>query len=226
MSRLEMLPFLTIFTLLCQAASAPIQSRSMAEVLQRHVVGSNVEEETIEGAFLTAMGQARVSGGVIRRIDCKDVLTVKKLSVPDGSLRDALDRIVERMPTYRWQADQGVVNLLAVAETPPLLDVRIARYEAENVEYLQAAVAELEACPEVHQALSALHLTSGIRILTGPAPLKAPTPFTVRCRNVTFREALNAIVRAHGGAVWEYKERHCDGANEFWVEFVSQWRTQ
>ena len=33
-------------------------------MLQRHIVGSKVEEETIEGAFMTAMRQARVSGGV------------------------------------------------------------------------------------------------------------------------------------------------------------------
>lgn len=44
----------------------------------------------------------------------------------------------------------------------------------------------------------------------------------VQCKNVTLRELLNAIVRAHGYAVWAYSERHCAGRSEFRLDFIAR----
>lgn len=44
--------------------------------------------------------------------------------------------------------------------------------------------------------------------------------YTLNLANVTVREALNAIARAHGKGVWEYKERHCNGKADFQIQFL------
>ena len=46
--------------------------------------------------------------------------------------------------------------------------------------------------------------------------------FSVSCSNVTFQEALNAIVSANGKGVWAYSERHCNGRDEIGINFIAQ----
>jgi len=61
-------------------------------------------------------------------------------------------------------------------------------------------------------------LKPGISVfVSGETP--KPKAFSVHCRNVTLREALNAIARAQGRAVWNYIETHCEGRNEVIIRF-------
>jgi hypothetical protein len=46
---------------------------------------------------------------------------------------------------------------------------------------------------------------------------------TLSLTNVTVYEALNAIARAHGRAVWNYTEFvECDGKKEYSIKFILQ----
>jgi hypothetical protein len=46
-----------------------------------------------------------------------------------------------------------------------------------------------------------------------------PASFSVHCKDVTLKGALNAIARAQGFAVWDYVETHCDGKDEVVIRF-------
>lgn len=198
------------------------QRKTTADVLEKHMAGGNLQEETVEGAFISCLGRARLPGGIVRVLGCEDRLTPGKVALPEGTVRDGLEAIVHISPSYRWQAGDGVVNLLPTREQPALLDVRIALLRVDKAPSVRSAVATLVALPEVRSALVRLELVEGVRILHGPISLEPEPPFSVDCRNVTVRGALNEIVRREGRAVWEYKEAHCDGKNEFWISVVAE----
>ena len=226
MTRYTMLVMLALAQLVSAALSSTGQVDSAADFLKHHVAASNLPEDTVEHAFMSALREARVPGGIVTVLNCDARRLGENVSLPDGPLQGALDTIVKTQPNYHWDAEDGVINLIGAKQTPTLLEVRIDSLEVENATHLQSPVALLLSRPEVRRTLGELHLSEGVRILTGPGSLAPPVSFTVNCRNTTVREALNAIVRAHGGAIWEYRERRCNGTNEFWIEFVSQWASR
>jgi hypothetical protein len=191
---------------------------SSEETLARHVAGAELTECSAVDAFVKALNSAGVSGGSVGVATCERQQNTL-LWKPDGSpLRTMLDFIVRADRQYRWEAENDVVNLLPVGGEPELLRLRIARLDVDNVVSAQRALDELMGLPEVRSRMQTLGLTGGLSLLNIPMS-PYPRKFSVHCRGVTFREALNAIARAKGHAVWSYAERHCNGVNELFLSF-------
>ena len=126
----------------------------------------------------------------------------------DLRVRSVLDAIVAADSRYQWRIEGGVVNLLLKAESPPLLDVRLAEFSEKEVP-VKVMLEALESMPEVRRRAAELGFSEpdGFRILIGIVDTRK---YTVKCQNCTVREALNAIVR-QGGSSWAYREYHYEG---------------
>ena len=202
------------------------QTRSAApDALDRQVTASQGEYPTTHSAFLESLLSAHVPGGIVTVLDCDKTHPRRLTSLSPGTLRETLDAIIKANPEYRWEVDDKIINLRPVQDEPALLGVKIGRLKVENAPSIDAVLDKLFELPEVKAAITKLQLTSGVKVIVrpiSPDPERRPR-FSIECDNVTVREALNAIVRAHGRAVWEYKEQRCDGKTVFTVDFIATW---
>ncbi len=175
---------------------------------------------TTREAFWNALIAARVPGGIVWKRNCGNV-EVKGQRVPSrSSLRAALNRIVQADPQYAWYLENGAINLLPTNGEPNLLKVRIREFRIEKVPNVNLALERLLALPEVTKTAAELRLNQGLKLGGLSSPGRDHVTLRVHRKNVTLREALNAIARAHGHAVWQYSEWLCDGKTEFSIEFL------
>lgn len=173
------------------------------------------EELTAEEAFVNTLVNAALPGGFVSKSVCNTEAAKRSFSTADLPLVEALNLITRLDPGYRWHFEQGVVNLIPVTGEPELLRTRIREYRVDEVANARFAINQLLNLLEVRQAASRLKLKEGIDFggLSSSRDLK----LSVHCQNVTVREALNAITRAHGRAIWRYSEWHCNGEIQFAV---------
>jgi hypothetical protein len=126
-----------------------------------------------------------------------------------------------------WRYNAGVVNISPKSGDPSLLNLRLREVKLREAPSLSEAVNQLLAIPAVRNRISELHLSTG-PTRTGIGDLQRPQSiggndrrrYSLSLTNATVREALDAIARANGKAVWEYRERHCNGMTEFQIQFL------
>lgn len=100
-----------------------------------------------------------------------------------------------------WRTDVGVVNPIPSAGVPDLLKIRISRYKTNSD--LDEALRQLLALPQVKEGADHLALKRiSMSLLVASRFNGGPSRIDVDIRNASLREALNALVRAHGRAVW------------------------
>lgn len=202
------------------------QRFSSHEIEARQIKGIDFSHVSTVNALTKTLNAAHVPGGVATAIFC-GTEDRHDLTPLGPTVRDALDSIVVANPQYRWFVDQGAVNLIPSANELSLLDVVIADFKVESSDSQDDIVGKLLAVPEVKQGAKRLHLSPGFTEI-GIRPLERPGSNTgkvkkglnLRLQNVTLREALNAITRTHGSAVWSYQEKRCDGSKEFSLRFL------
>jgi hypothetical protein len=192
-------------------------------ILDQKVAGDELRHLTTSGAFREVLLAVRAAGGIVTAPRCDDEPLSQRWQPAGSSVRVLLDSIVLADPHYRWRAQEGVINLLPKSIEPALLRVRINQLHVEDARSVYEPYGRLMSLPEVRTAIERLKLSDSYeRIQGGSSVPRGKAGFSVRCENVTVREALNAIVRAHGQAVWAYKEMQCNGNRRFSVEFIVQ----
>jgi hypothetical protein len=125
-----------------------------------------------------------------------------KTRLGSGKVSDALRKIVEDDPHYEWALDNGVVNILPKKGYRHLengadpLETRIKSVDISSVTSSNAAI----------MILQASGLRVGGREKSGPREHCATV--SLQLKDLTLREALNALVKADGMASWglEYSE--------------------
>ena len=212
-------PAMLGFLLLVIAVSGQttqIAKPSIDETLERSLGGNEVDYSSTTDAFHKSLGRIGMAGGSVRILDCNGDYFKQAWSPLNKTLRQALDTLVENDPRYRWQVADGVINLLPAAGEPAFLKTRIVEFRAENITLAMDTVTPLLKLPEVQKAMDDLNLKPGIAgFITSPSR----KPFSVECKGMTLRQALNAIVRAQGRGVWGYVETHCYQQNEVIITF-------
>jgi hypothetical protein len=186
----------------------------------------NLENMRTTSAFAKVLSAAGTPGGIAAVTGCDQEATYM-FPMSGASLRARLDGIVSTDPRYGWRFGHGVVNISPRSGDPALLSLRVSKVKVRAARSLSEAVNQLFAIPAVQNRMTELHLSSG-PTRTGIGDLKRPNSgggndgrlYSLSLRNVTVREALNAIVRAHGKAVWAYLERRCNGSAEFQIQFL------
>ncbi|MCP9495953.1 MAG: hypothetical protein MSG64_16010 [Pyrinomonadaceae bacterium MAG19_C2-C3] len=181
---------------------------------------------TTRSSFLYALSGAKAPGGIVAVLSC-DPPQRFALSPSNSSLQGALDAVVIADPQYRWQVDEGIVNLLPSGSAPALLNLRIANFNVEAVT-VDEALGQLLATPEMRKGVGELNASSqifrgGLGYFDPAKPNKdrSVQKISLTLENITVREVLNAIARAHGSAVWSYTELHC-GTKRFELKFLPQ----
>lgn len=198
--------------------TAQTERPSVDERLERPLPGNELEYFNTTSAFRIAMGSVRMPGGAARILGCEGDDFKQLWSPWNKTLRQALDSLVEADPRYSWQVVGGVINLLPADGEPALLKTRISQFSVRDLTSSLDALGQLQTLPEVKKGMEDLHLKPGIALISyWPSP--NPKPFSVECKNVTLREALNAIARAQGRDIWDYVEVHCAGKDEVVIRF-------
>jgi len=186
--------------------------------VERQVPYTNVDLLTTRNAFQAALGPTRAPGGVASVFGCEEDPPRQVFRGMGQQIGEIMDQFVSMDPKYRWELDDGVINLLPVAGEPALLKTRIPAFDAEDLTSAGEAAGRIEQFPEVRKAVGDLRLSWGLKvfsILVSPNPKK----FSMHFKGGTLREALNAAARAEGASIWDYTEKHCDGKNEVWISF-------
>lgn len=192
-------------------------------VLERQVEKKDDGYINASYAFMNSLVSTRVPGGFVSISRCDDRIKAQTGYLPEGTLRERLDTIVQRNPEWRWEIDEDVVNFLPVDGDPPLLKVRIKRLTVTGATSITQVLDKALELPELKGEIATLGLSPGLELIIGPRPL-APEPpkYFVDYKNMTLREILNALVRAHGFAIWRYEEKRCNGKVEFLINFAAQ----
>lgn len=176
---------------------------------------------TTQQLFVRALSAARAPGGFVWMMKCSG----EEPRFPDDGvippLHEALESIIKLDPRYKWQTESGVVNLLPAKSEPPLLKVRIKHFKV-NTDF-NRALDQLLALGEVREGAARLRLKRNTMtlLLGGLSPIGSKTStIELDLQDVSLREALNALVSAHGRAIWQYREHRCNRTKEFTIEFL------
>lgn len=190
------------------------------DLLARHVDGAKLEYVSTVQAGFKALVQAGAPGGIVRILGCEGDGIIHRWQPLGSSLRDVLDGIVKSDPQYRWIVEDKVINVVPAADELALLKTRIREFKVEDAVWPGSAMSKLMATPEVRASLNKLGLNEALKAGSFPAPQSRKVGRTVQCSNVTLRQALNVIARTFGNAVWFYRENHCNGKDEYEIDFI------
>ncbi|HXC42388.1 MAG TPA: carboxypeptidase-like regulatory domain-containing protein [Candidatus Dormibacteraeota bacterium] len=187
---------------------------------------------TLPIMFVRLVEEASLSGGaVISSHECSQG-PEGSISIAAGTSLDlALGELAKSSATSKWQIEDGVVNLLpADAAVPPLLQVRIRRFEWDRTTSVREVVDRLRQMPEVSEEASKLGLkeapleggTSVICIRGDCSKKPKPVPELEMEEGVSVLTVLNRVVQAHSDAVWSYSEYRCDKGTLFSLDVLAE----
>jgi hypothetical protein len=141
------------------------------------------------------------------------------VNAENESLEEVFDQIVGQMENYKWEINDGVVNIFPVKgrdeRFEKLMGMNIQRFTFEKGRTVEDITTNILALPEVIRFLKDNKLIfSGIRYGTATFVLKAQYGRTINVgmgfSNLTFRKLLNKITKIkRGGWVlkWKWKPK-------------------
>ena len=198
------------------------------EILNRASDGVQLNNATTPDILAQALMNAGVPGGIAVKAYCGG-LQRRFLRPSKKTLRGVLDAVVSADLEYSWDVDHGVVNFVSRDNEPLFLKSKVSKLEIRGAEPNEA-LSQLLSLPEVKKAargeLGFQTVTGGpyAFMMDGSQPERQK--LSVSLTNVTVREALNAIARAHGSAVWILvKQEDCgpgNGQKFFDLHFISR----
>jgi hypothetical protein len=216
------LSFIVLAAISLGYASQATPKGQSEQALQRKVTLPELVNLPTTSIIVRGLSTAGVPGGIVKVPACEE--RPRAVFTPQGAtLRNVLDSAVSTDPEYLWDVEEGVVNLLPRGGEPSFLKLRVRRFKAEDVGTLNEALDQLLATPEVRSGVQSLAL--GPQVFRGGLGYYGPDEnggrkFSVSVENATVREALNAIVRAQGKAVWAYTQQQCNGTKSFSIDFL------
>lgn len=181
------------------------------------------ELETLHArsAFVNALSTERLPGGMVWQVNCGGDTPRIKADLSTLQMDEKLNLIISAFPQYRLRKENGVINLTLETGYPTLLRTKLSSYQVESAPTATIALGKLLSLPEFKEAASRLGLKPALSF--GGLSSLRDEKITLSLKNVTVYEALNAIARAHGRAIWNYTEFvECDGKKEYSIEFILQ----
>jgi hypothetical protein len=174
--------------------------------------------------FAALLRESGLSGGIaVSNQECSQGPEFS-VSVGAGTTLDkALGQVAKSGTTSKWQVRDGLAILLPIGFVPPLLQVRIRRFEWDRAAPTVEAVARLRNLPEV----SAEALKLGLKeapfeggmsqyCIRGDCSQKPkPEQALEMEEDATLFTVLNHIARAHAGSIWNYSEYRRDQDTRF-----------
>jgi hypothetical protein len=197
------------------AQSRTSGTSSLQQNLERGVFSDRERSFTTPEAFRATLTRARVAGGMVMVGGCHPNASAKSWNPQGQPLGQVLNEIVRADKNYKWEIQDGAINLLPVGGEPPLLQTYIGEFNITTKSSLDA-LNQLQQRAEVKQGMSNVQLSGGLAMVMYSRP---PTEFSVQFKGGTLRQALNAIAVSSGSDVWDYSEIHCGKRNEVSIKF-------
>jgi len=225
--------------LLTSAAGAQTNASPIAADNRVHAKPSSavLPELQLQGIvpvmFATLVREAGLSGGVaISNQDCSHGPEGSILIAAGTSFDVALGQVAKSKAMAEGQLRDGVANLLPADGAPPLLQVRIRRFEWDRTTPVREVIDRLRQQPEVSEEATKLGLKEAPFEGSGMSAIclghdcrekPKPVPAMETEEGATLLTVLNRIVQAHSGAVWSYSEyHHCDSNTLFSLDVLAE----
>jgi hypothetical protein len=169
------------------------------------------------------LGGTRIPGGIAQLEGCSGVPVLHLTAKRGMTIREAMDALVSENPSYQWQLEGGVVNLIPRSGSAALLDAKIRSFQLNTTDQkmdAHAVLYDIIRVPEVRQRAAELKLQPGM-MQGGPGvydehPAKRePVPIMISLKDVSLREAFNSVVRTYGHTIWIYREHECNGSKTY-----------
>jgi hypothetical protein len=225
-----------VITILCQVGLAgsllavmmtPLSSRPRSQDPLTQPVHVNLDGVTTPDAVAQALLETRVPGGITALYYCGGFPT-RSFKPSNSSLRAVLDAVVSSDPNYSWRLHDGAVNLVPRNIRINFLETHIPKLELKHVKTPDEALNKLMALPEVQRQwqseLGGRLVEGGAYAFGLNATVASEKTFSIALNNATVAEALNAIAKAHGVAVWVLVKNECSngGRKSFSIKFIHE----
>jgi hypothetical protein len=202
----------------------PLTGQTLSKDPLQRPVRVKLDQVNTPDTVAQALLDAGIPGGITVLHYCGGLPT-RSLKPSSASVRGLLDEVVSTDPTYSWRLNEGVVNLIPRYIKLHFLDTRVSKLDLKE-KTPDEALNILLALSEVQsQANSEL----GSRLVQGFAYAYAPNAgghrektFSLALTDTTVAEALNAIAKTHGSAVWVLTKNECDNGRRrtFSIKFI------
>jgi hypothetical protein len=204
------------------AAGAP----QLADIRIEHDILA--DDQPVLWIFYDVLRGTGLHGGFVEVARCSD-LVKGRLQIKQGAtLGQAMDALVAANPGYRWELNDGVVNLMS-QDAAPLLRTKIAKLQINTTDReVPSALGDLLRLPEVREREAALGLKLrmggvGLGVVEKHPVPRQPLPVHINVQNLSLGEAFNKIVAASPKSVWMYQENDCNGPKTYTVEVSSSY---
>ena len=193
----------------------PVLSQNrMSNVLTRRVPAFRVSDdvtslalEKLAQAYGVPIGMEAVSESATKKI---------KVEVVAGTVRTALNAIIQADANYKWEYRDGIVDVFPVSGKNQILEVIIRDFRVDKLNKEEAARAVTE-LPEVKAKVEELGLQRRDFRSLPAQPYSSLPRFSLELHNKTLREILDRIVKASGSNYWKFY-RHGDKSEYFSID--------
>jgi hypothetical protein len=182
----------------------------------------SVDLGSAQEAFAEVLRSAERPGGTVTLSGCGEPARGPMYAPGQSSVASALYRLTAVYPGYYWTVQGGVIDLLPKQNQPPVMDVRVQRFEWDTRTAMRLSVENVFQVAAVKDRLAGLGVTDapnggfGLqrppRVINGiPVPEPPPKGRKWQVENVTVLVALNVIAASYGTGFWHYDEWACGG---------------
>lgn len=222
---IEMNPIIALIAtiMLNQQSHAQTEDRtSVLQILtklQTKELKFRKEPLSLIDTFRFALSSVDLPGGIELVGQC-GIGKMELTTSGEWSADDVLGEIIKSQPYLsREISPLGTVNLVARSARNGLLDVRLTEVVIPDRQMLGPSVNILFHSPLVLERMNSLGLTLINERLEGFQKLKQPAPIEMVIKDMTLRQALNALAALAGDASWAYVEESCHGEKKFRLSF-------
>jgi hypothetical protein len=208
----------------CQL-DGPVSRKSLAAKIRidHNVV---VENQRVLEIFLDLLRGTGIHGGFAEIGNCSD-LPKGSLRLKQGaSLREAMDALVAANPSYQWELQDGVINLMPRVGVS-FLSTKIGKFQMDATDReIRIVIQDLLRLPEVreHEAdfgLKPGYWSGGPGVYDEHPVPRQPVSVHINLQNLSLQRAFNRIAEKSQKAVWIYHETDCGGNKSYTVEIAS-----
>ena len=123
--------------------------------------------------------------------------------IADGTVADIVDNLVRRLPNYKWEIIDGVLNVMPQEHRDSVLDVRIHALHLRRCTPADFPRA-IASVPEIKEWLVKNGAVEHTPVaVVGSVSLPGTIPrFSTDAKDRTLREILNILVKSHGLLRW------------------------
>lgn len=205
MRRISLAVLLAMVSFVAQVQSQSIEQRQAS-------LSDRIDVEFTDLGLITVLDELAIIGripiGFERSANDPEIARIT-VNAKQITLEELLNEITRQEPAYRWELNQGVVNLVPVKNRSPflgeLLQIRVHSFVQAKTEDKFAIRDALFALPEVRSFFDRNQIEGSKDFYLYGRSIYAHENSDLRLSNMTVREILNSIVLRTEFRIWVVK---------------------